>query len=101
MRFFQNVFKNKSGALTQLLGQGAIIINVRTPAEFKSGHIKNSKNFPLNELKQNVDELRSYQKPLILVCQSGMRSITAKAFLESKGLQAFNGGSWSALNTIV
>ncbi|WP_121355566.1 rhodanese-like domain-containing protein [Flavisolibacter nicotianae] len=101
MGFFQNIFKNTSGDLRQLIDQGAVIIDVRTPAEYNSGHIKTSKNFPLNELKQKVDELRSYQKPLIIVCQSGMRSGTAKSFLEGRGLQAINGGSWSALNNIV
>lgn len=101
MKFFQTIIKTKSGELGQLLEQGAVIIDVRTPGEYMSGHIKASKNFPLNELKQKVDELRSYQKPLIVVCQSGMQSGTAKSFLQSKGLRAVNGGSWSALNQIL
>ena len=84
-----------------MLNEGALIIDVRTPFEYSSGHIKGSKNIPLALLKERVEEIRQYNKPVITVCQSGMRSNTAKAFLQTKGLQVLNGGSWAALNNIV
>ena len=47
----------------QLIQQGAVIIDVRTKAEYIGGHIKGSKNIPLNSLGQN---LKKIGKKLIL-----------------------------------
>jgi len=74
---------------------------VRTPYEYDSGHIKGSKNIPLDALQNKWEEIRRLNKPVITVCHSGMRSGTAKSFLEAKGLKVVNGGSWAALNKIV
>jgi len=52
------------------------IIDVRTPIEFKSGHINNAKNidfFQGNRFKSNLDKLDKI-KPLFLYCRSGNRS---------------------------
>jgi rhodanese-related sulfurtransferase len=99
MGFLKNLF-GKPTDLRQLLDEGAVIIDVRSPLEFNNGHIKGSKNIPLDTLQRRLDEIVKFNKPLITVCQSGMRSSTAKSFLEGKGLRVVNGGSWSALNKI-
>lgn len=98
-------FMNKAGrsqpGLQEVLKQGAIIIDVRSPLEYAAGHIKGSKNIPLDTLKEHLEDVRNYNKPVITVCQSGMRSGTAKSFLENHGIVALNGGSWLSLNKIV
>ena len=99
MNFFKNLFRN-STTLQQFLDEGAVIIDVRTPQEFASGHVKDSKNIPLDSLQNRFEEIRSANKPVITVCQSGMRSGTAKSFLQGKGLKVINGGSWAKLNKI-
>ena len=96
-----NKFFNNPGNLQQALKEGAIIIDVRSPLEYDSGHIKGSKNIPLETLKNRISEIRNYNKAIITVCQSGMRSGTAKSFLQSNGISAINGGSWLSLNKIV
>lgn len=101
MPFLQSFFGSKSPALKQFLDEGAVIIDVRTPYEYDSGHIKGSKNIPLDALQNKWEEIRRLNKPVITVCHSGMRSGTAKSFLEAKGLKVVNGGSWAALNKIV
>ncbi|WP_339610140.1 rhodanese-like domain-containing protein [uncultured Planktosalinus sp.] len=79
-----------------LLAQGAVIIDVRTKEEFKSGHIKGSKNIPLNTI---TNSLNDKQKTYILCCASGIRSGSAKNTLKSKGfLNIYNAGSWKSLN---
>lgn len=82
----------------KLVQQGAEIIDVRTKSEYLSGHIKDSKNIPLNSLTQNISKLKEKEKIYILCCASGMRSGTAKSILKSFGYtQVFNGGGWQSL----
>lgn len=70
------------------------IIDVRSPEEYKSGHVENSKNIPLQEIKNHVSEIMSYAKPIILCCASGNRSRQATTFLKSQDIDCENGGSW-------
>lgn len=81
----------------ELIRQGAIIVDVRTPGEYKSGHIKGSLNLPLDSLGNNLSKLKK-DKCIICCCASGMRSGAAKNILQSKGFnEVYNGGSWMGL----
>jgi len=79
------------------MAKGAIIIDVRTPGEFSGGHIKGSKNLPLNILSTKIDEIKKLDKPVIACCASGMRSAQATSILKSNGIDVMNGGGWSSL----
>ncbi|MEX2349961.1 MAG: rhodanese-like domain-containing protein [Flavobacteriaceae bacterium] len=82
-----------------LVNQGAEIIDVRTKGEFASGHIKGSKNIPLNTLNNNLKLFKDKEKTYLLCCASGMRSGSAKSILKSKGYSnVHNAGSWQSLN---
>lgn len=70
------------------------IIDVRTPAEFMSGHVAESINIPLQEITQRLDEIKNMQQPIVLCCASGGRSGQATAFLRGHGIECENGGSW-------
>lgn len=76
---------------------GAIIIDVRSPQEFDRGHIKGSKNIPVNIIQKEVNSLKKLNKPVITVCQSGARSGMAKSVLNAAGIEVYNGGSWNGL----
>lgn len=81
----------------ELIRLGAIIVDVRTPGEYKSGHIKGSLNIPLDSIGNNLSKLKK-DKCIICCCASGMRSGSAKSILKSKGYnEVYNGGSWSGL----
>jgi phage shock protein E len=81
-----------------LINQGAEIIDVRTKGEFASGHIKGSKNIPLNTLNSNLKHFKDKEKTYLLCCASGMRSGSAKSILKSKGYSnVHNAGSWQSL----
>lgn len=83
---------------TQLLREGAIILDVRTKSEFESGHIRNALNIPLDQLSANLGKLKDKNKPIITCCASGIRSGSAKSLLVSKGFtQVYNGGGWVSL----
>jgi phage shock protein E len=80
-----------------LTGAGAIIIDVRSPQEFDRGHIKGSKNIPVNIIKREINAIKKLNKPIITVCQSGARSGMAKSVLKAAGVEVYNGGSWFGL----
>lgn len=78
----------------ELLKNGAVLVDVRTPSEYNSGNVKDSKNIPLNTLGSKVKSIENWKKPIVLVCASGMRSTQATSLLKSKGVEAYNGGTW-------
>ncbi len=80
--------------LGALLQEGAIVLDVRTKAEYQRGHVKGSVNMPLDQLHQGLTKLNK-NKPIITCCASGMRSGVAKGVLEKAGFSnVHNGGSW-------
>lgn len=80
-----------------LIDQGALIVDVRTTGEFKSGHIKGSVNIPLDSIRLKATELKKQNKVIITCCRSGNRSSMAKNILSSAGITVYNGGAWDAL----
>ena len=99
LNFLKSIF---SGApkvdYRQLVKDGAIIIDVRTPDEFASGHISGSQNIPLHQLQSSISKLQAKKKAVITVCRSGARSGMANKLLQKHGLASFNGGAWTSLN---
>lgn len=89
--------KGSGPDIGELAAAGALIVDVRSPAEFASGHIPGSMNVPLDRLPAKLPGFREDQ-PIIVCCASGMRSATAKRMLEGAGrARVANGGSWQAL----
>ncbi len=96
INFIKKIFVGKSVDYKELVTNGAQIIDVRTPAEFSNGSIRNSKNIPLQDLAAEIKKL-DLKKPVITCCASGMRSASAKIILKQNGFEAYNGGGWTAL----
>lgn len=102
LHFFKNLFTGKNTTiLQQVLAKGAVIIDVRTPGEYGQGHIKGAQNIPLNEIKLKSEIIKRWGKPVITVCRSGSRSLMAKNTLTSAGIEAYNGGAWTHLQTLI
>jgi len=74
---------------TQLINrEDAVVLDVRDPAEFAKGRVLGSKNVPLAELAKRAGDLqKNRSKPLIVVCQSGNRSLGAMAELRKLGFE--------------
>jgi rhodanese-related sulfurtransferase len=82
---------------SELLKQGAVILDVRSKGEYQGGHIKGSLNIPVDVLRNNLSKLNK-EKPIITCCASGMRSASAKSILKSNGFtEVYNGGGWMNL----
>ena len=98
IQFFKNLFSSgPKVSLDELVDKGAVILDVRSQAEFAGGHLTNSVNIPLDALKNRLGELDS-SKPVITCCASGIRSASAKNILKSNGFgEVKNGGGWASL----
>lgn len=91
--------KNK---IKEAIRNGAIIIDVRTPHEYDNGKVPGSINIPVDRISVSVERIKAMKKPVVLCCESGMRSNSAKNILKSAGLQeVHNGGSWESVLKII
>lgn len=59
-------------------------IDVRTPGEYKSDHVKQFKNLPLQSLKNQINTLDK-NKEVVVICRSGSRSMNACRLLKKEG----------------
>lgn len=77
----------KSKEARKLVKQGALLLDVRTTGEFAQGHLPNAKNIPVASLAKRLSELPSKTRPIIVYCQSGVRSRRAARLLKAKGFR--------------
>jgi phage shock protein E len=83
--------------INALIAQGATVVDVRTPAEYKDGHVKGSINLPLQTLGSQMNKLKKDQV-IITCCRSGSRSGMARRQLQAAGFtQVYNGGPWNSI----
>ena len=81
------------------MDDGAILVDVREPAEWAAGHAEGARHIPLAQLGQGQGEL-PVGRPVITVCRSGARSARAASILAGQGREVSNlrGGmrAWAA-----
>jgi rhodanese-related sulfurtransferase len=70
----------------RLLNQGAVLLDVRSQAEFDAGHILDARHLPQDQIGSSVETLKKYKdKVVIACCESGMRSGAAARVLQAQG----------------
>ena len=91
-----NLFKRKNmdQEIKEYLEKGAIVLDVRTQAEWDEGHVEASKHIVLTIIPLEIEQIKSWKKPVIAVCRSGARSGQAAQFLAQNGIDVINGGPW-------
>ena len=67
---------------------GARLVDVRTPSEFAGGHIDGAVNVPLQDLQSRLGDIGEPARPVVVYCQSGMRSASAARLLKRSGFLA-------------
>ncbi len=72
----------------KLAQAGVVIVDVRTPPEFDSGHVPNAKNIPVDEVASRAAEIGSPSTPVLVYCRTGHRSGMAREALQRLGFTA-------------
>jgi rhodanese-related sulfurtransferase len=62
----------------------ALLLDVREPEEYAHGHVPGALNIPQAELASRLDEIPR-DRPVLTICQAGMRSLRAAQFLTQMG----------------
>ncbi len=90
-------------AARALIGQGAVVIDVRTADEFTSGHLPGATNIAVADVDgrlADIDKLVAGDKakPIVVYCAAGSRAAKAKKILDAAGyLRVVNGGGYDDL----
>jgi rhodanese-related sulfurtransferase len=79
----------------ELVKSGALLLDVRTPGEFASGHIEGAKNVPLQDLAISLERIKKDARAVVVYCASGMRSASATRMLRKAGIDAHDLGAMS------
>ncbi|TLS67473.1 rhodanese-like domain-containing protein [Photobacterium damselae subsp. damselae] len=75
-----------------------VIIDVRSPAEFKQGHLPSAMNIPFDQIAQLEAQVKEKDRPILLYCRSGQRARIAEQQLNALGYpNTFNGMSYQQL----
>ena len=84
---FTKVDSISTAELENKLKENIQLIDVRTPREFRRGHIKDAKNIPLNEIGSftPIADKKTY-----VICHSGARSKLAAKKLKKRGFNVVN-----------
>lgn len=74
----------------KVLASGALVLDVRTPGEFASGHFPGALNIPHTELRGRLDEVRAAagERPVRVLCAAGVRSLIAHRVLVQAGFDS-------------
>ncbi len=77
------------------LPANALVIDVRSPGEYASGHVQGALNLPLERVAQDIERLAPDKSlPVLMYCLSGGRSGSACRVLQQLGYQqVINGGA--------
>ncbi len=79
----------KQWYLEDVLPEDATWLDTRTVGEYRRGHIEGFINIPVDELRERLGEL-GRNKPVYVICQSGLRSYIASRILMGNGFDAYN-----------
>jgi len=70
----------------RLMNQGALLVDVRSREEFEGGHVLDARHLPQEEVAGAGESLKKYRdKPVIVCCETGMRSGAAARVLKAQG----------------
>jgi len=93
---FKHLTQVSPATTREWLDKGALVIDVRTEAEYREQHLPGAINIPLDRLGDEIGRhAASKEQPLLLHCRSGMRSGRGASALKQMGYRhVFNLGAY-------
>ena len=81
-----------------MVAVGATLLDVRTPEEFREGHLPGALNIPVQELPKRLSEVGPPGTPVVVYCKAGARAASAAELLRHAGypqvLNLVHQGNW-------
>jgi len=74
----------------EAVAKGAVIVDVRTPQEYKQKHIKGAINLPIEEIMQGHLKKLPKNKEIVVYCRTGSRSSASAKVLREKGWSVYD-----------
>jgi len=84
--------KNEVPRHRELVRNGALLLDVRTPDEYGGGHVNGAKNIPVDQLPVRLGEVGPTTRPVVVYCRSGARSARAAGVLRAAGYEVVDIG---------
>jgi len=87
-----------NGKIKDALRRGAIIIDIRTAAEFDRGKVRDSINIPIDRININLKRIVQMSSPIIICSDSDSENERVIDVLKANGVkEIYNGGNWTKL----
>ena len=87
-----------NGKLKHALRRGAVIIDIRTAAEFDRGKVPDSTNIPVDRININLRRIVQMSRPIIICSDSDSENERVIDVLKANGVkEIYNGGNWTKL----
>ena len=64
------------------------LIDARSVDEYEKGTIPGALNFPLDDIRNNLETIKNLNKPIIIYCQKGLRGYLAELILKHNGIDS-------------
>lgn len=94
-------FDNRHGLIETVQSPETLLVDVRTPEDFRNNPVPNAVNIPLAEIENNLEVFRN-SKSTVVFCNSGKQAGKAMEVLkENKINNVRNGKTWKNINAIL
>jgi phage shock protein E len=98
LRILRGGGKAPASKVAEKLKAGAMVIDVRTPQEYRGGAYPGARNVPVDDLSDSLGKLGPKDGPIVVYCASGARSSRAAGILKAAGfLDVTNAGGLAAM----
>ena len=87
-----------NGKVKEALRRGAIVIDIRTAAEFDRGKVRDSINIPVDRININIKRIVQMKRPIVICSNSDTENERVIDVLKANGVtEIYNGGRWTKI----